>query len=58
MMRRCRACDRHSDDLYEINGWQVCFSCTRTKRFWEMLRESLTAVSATGVGGSSATRST
>ena len=40
MVRRCRACSRHSDDLYEINGWLVCFSCVRTQRFWEMLRES------------------
>ena len=43
LMRRCRACERQSDDLYEINGWVICFSCVRTRHFWEMLRDSWTA---------------
>ena len=41
--RRCHACSRPSDDLYEVNGWLVCFSCVRTRKFWEMLRESWSA---------------
>lgn len=40
MSRPCLACSRFSDDLYEINGWLICFSCVRTRKFWEMLRES------------------
>jgi len=43
MMRCCRACSRHTDDIYEINGWLICFGCVRTPRFWEMLRESWAA---------------
>jgi len=55
MMRRCRACSRHTDDIYEINGWLICFGCVRTPRFWEMLRDSwtaeLAAASAPLIGG-------
>ena len=40
MVRRCRACSGLSDDLYEVNGWLICFSCVRTRKFWEMLRDS------------------
>jgi hypothetical protein len=52
MVRSCRACSSPSDDLYEINGWLICFSCVRTRNFWEMLRESWSAdaVGSTPVG--------
>lgn len=50
MTRHCHACDRQSDDLYEINGWHVCFDCVRTRRFWEMLRESWAATSVVTAG--------
>ena len=55
MSKRCSACECESDDLYEINGWLICFGCVRTPRFWEMLRDSwtaeLAAASAPLIGG-------
>lgn len=46
MLKRCSSCGQESDDLYEINGWQICSACARTRRFWEMLRESFAASAA------------
>jgi hypothetical protein len=46
MSKKCNACGCESDDLYEINGWSICSACARTRRFWEMLRESFAASAA------------
>jgi hypothetical protein len=51
MLRECRTCGRHTDDLYRINSWLICYECARGREFWEVLRSEEIPAPEESVGG-------